>query len=104
MTNKPHRNTLADSPGEEVLLIFVALGVAGSVLASAGAVWLQGSAWLVEHRVLVPAEAQPVIQIPGAAGAGLDLPRVAIASAVAVAVLAVALSSAWRAISRRRED
>ena len=54
--------------------------------------------------MLVPAEAQPVIQIPGAAGAGLDLPRLAIASAVAVAVLAVALSSAWRAIGRRRED
>lgn len=104
MTNTPRRDALADSPGEEMLLIFVALGVAGSVLASAGAVWLKGSEWLVAHRVLLPAAAHPVIQIPGTAGAGLDLPRVAIASAVAVAVLAVALSSAWRAMSRRRKD
>jgi len=105
MSNTPYRgNGLADTPEEEVLLIHIALGMVGVALASAAALWLTGSAWLVEHQVLVPAKAAPVVQIPGAAGAGLDLSRIAIAAAIVLAVLVIAVSSARRALRHRRED
>lgn len=103
-SNTPYRgNGLADTPEEEVLLIHVALAVLGMVVGSAGVLWLKGATWLVEHQVLVGESTDPLVQIPGAAGAGLDVPRLAIATAVVLATLVVAASSARRAIARRRE-
>ena len=52
----------------------------------------------------VAAKADPLLQIPGAAGAGLDVPRLAILAAVILAVVVTAVSSARRAIARRREE
>lgn len=105
MSTTPHHrgNGLADTPEEEVLLVHVALAVLGMVVGSAGVLWLKGATWLVEHQVLVGASAGPLVQIPGAAGAGLDVPRLAIAAAIVLATLVVAASSARRAIARRRE-
>lgn len=105
MSNTPYRgNGLADTPEEEVLLIHVGLALLGIVAASAGAFWLKGTTWLVEHHVLVSAPSGPLVQIPGAAGAGLDVPRLAILAALLVATLVTAVSSARRAIALRRED
>ena len=104
MSNTRYRgNGLADTPEEEVLLIHVGLALLGIVAASAGAFWLTGVTWLVERQVLVTAKAEPLVQIPGSGGAGLDIPRLAIIAAVLVATLVSAVSSARRAISRREE-
>lgn len=105
MSTPPRRvgNGVADTPEEELVLIHVAIAAVAVVLGSAGALWLTGSGWLVKHEVLVAQAAQPLIEIPGTAGAGLDLPRVAIATGLIVAALAGAVSyvrHAWR----RRED
>lgn len=105
MSTPPRRvgNGVADTPEEELVLIHVAIAAVAVVLGSAGALWLTGSVWLVQHKVLVAQAAQPLIEVPGTAGAGLDLPRVAIAAGLIVATLAGAVSyvrHAWR----RRED
>lgn len=105
MSNAPQRGKgLADTPEEEVLLIHIGIAMVGIVLASAGALWLKGAVWLVQHKVLVAAAADPLVQIPGAAGAGLDVPRLAIAAAIILASLAAAVSSARHALGRRRQD
>ena len=97
-------NGLADTPEEEVLLIHIALGAVGIVLASAGALWLTGMSWLVEHQILIPSAAAPQLVVPGSGGAGLDGPRIAIAAAVVCAVVVVAVSAARSAFARRRQD
>lgn len=104
-SNTSHRggNGLADTPEEEVLLIHVAIAVIGMAVGSAGVLWLKGATWLVKHQVLVGASADPLVQIPGAGGAGLDVPRLAITAAIVLATLVVAASSARHAIARRRE-
>ncbi len=94
----------ANTPEEEMTMLIVGTLLAGLLLGSAGAFWLAGSGWLVEHHVLVPATSTPMVPIPGTAGAGLDSPRVAILAAVILSTLVSAVSSARRAIARRRED
>ncbi len=94
-------NGLATTPQEEMLLIHLAAGLLTVLVASAGVFWLKGATWLVEHRILVSASAHPLIAVPGAAGAGLDLPRVAIAAAAVIAVIAWAASAVRRSWSTR---
>ncbi len=102
MTNTAGAGSSA-SPGEEVLLVHIGLVAVTVVLGSAGLLWLRGVAWLVEHRVLVPA-VDALVLVPGSGEGGLDAPRLAIASALLVAVLACAASAARRALSTRPED
>lgn len=105
MSNAPYRgNGLADTPEEEVMLLHIGLAVLGIAVASAGTLWLKGAAWLVEHQVLVAATVDPLLKIPGTGGAGLDVPRLAILAAIVSASLVAAVSTARRAIARRRED
>lgn len=106
MSTSPNRggNGLADTPEEELVIIHVAIAAVGAVLASAGALWLGAAGWLVEHHVLVARSAEPLLEIPGTSGSGLDLPRIAIAVALVLAVLAAAISAGRRAVERRRRE
>ena len=106
MSNHAPHNGSADTPEEELVVINVAIGALGTVLASAGILWFKGVAWLLEHKIIVPEAAAPLITIPGTHGAGLDLPRTALAAAILLAVLTLTVSAGHRAItrSRRRED
>lgn len=106
MSNPSHQrgNGLADSPQEELVLIHAGLIALGLIAGSAGALWLKGATWLVEHHILVPGAAGPILTIPGTAGAGLDLPRLAIAAAVVLAGIAVLVSSLCRIVRRRRYE
>ncbi|ACZ32447.1 hypothetical protein Xcel_3448 (plasmid) [Xylanimonas cellulosilytica DSM 15894] len=95
-------NGIADTPEEEVILIVVGLGALGLIAGSLGLFWDKTIAWLLTHGLLLPAAARPLLEIPGTDGAGLDLMRAAIAAGVLLALIAVVVSSAVRAIRRRR--
>ncbi len=100
--SNPHGNGIADTPEEELLVINVALGALAAVLGSAAVLWLQGVQWLIQHKILLAASADPLIELPASGGAGLDLPRIAIAGGVLLGVVVLGVSAAVRAISRRR--
>ena len=105
MNNTPPRGSgVANSPDEEVILVVVGALALSTLVGSVGLVWVAGARWLVEHHVLVPAAAQPLLEVPGAAGAGLDLPRIAILLALLLAMAAVTVSSARRALVRSRQE
>ena len=65
MSNHAPHNGIADTPEEELVVINVAIGALGTVLASAGILWFKGVAWLLEHKIIVPEAAAPLITIPG---------------------------------------
>ncbi len=96
-------NGSATTPSEELLLLHVAMFALGGLVASAGALWLTGSRWLVAHKILVAADQTPLIAIPGAAGAGLDLPRICIAAAAVLAAVVITISWARRQLRARPE-
>ncbi len=105
MNTTPSRGSgVANSPDEEVILVVVGALALSALVGSVGLVWVVGVGWLVEHHVLVPADAHPLLAVPGAAGAGLDLPRVAILLALLLAVGAITVSSARRALARSRQE
>ena len=86
---------------DSFILTFVGIFAFLALLGSAGLAWSMGVDWLVEHQVLVSAEQDPVLMVPGGEGAGLDVPRMALLGGVLFAVLAIAVSSAVRAAQRR---
>jgi hypothetical protein len=57
-------------------------GVPTIILGSATTAWADATGWLLDHRVLVPATADPVVGLPATDGAGLDWARIAIAAGV----------------------
>lgn len=94
------------SPGEEILLLKLGLiagvTVAGSIFTAA--TWHKVVRWLVDHEVLVPAEAAPLIEFPASQGAGLDAGRTALAvAAVVFLVISGIATMRHRADQRRRE-
>ena len=101
MSNNP-RNGIADTPEDELVVINAALLALGAVLGSAAVLWLKGVEWLIEHKILIAASADPLLVLPASAGAGLDLPRIAIAGGVLLGAVVLGVSAALRAISRRR--
>ena len=102
MSNRPIGNGIADTPEEEFLLIFVGLGALGAIAGSLAFFWSKVVAWLLDHGILLPATAHPMLTIPGTHGAGLDVMRAAIAAGVLLALLALFVSAAVRAIHHRR--
>ena len=76
--------------------------VAAIVVGSAGALWLIGVQWLIQHQVLLAAAAHPMLTLPYADGAGLDLPRITIVGCVATVALAYLISSTRRSVELRR--
>lgn len=86
---------------ELVTLKFGALFLLG-IVGSGGALWLKGITWLIEHQILIGAEADPLLALPRSGGAGLDGPRVLIACAVLLALLAFGVSTLLHATTRHR--
>lgn len=86
------------SDEDGLLVIAVGAAVFVTLLGSAGLYWAKTSSWLVEHKVLVPADAGPFVSLPG--GCGLDLARVVVVVCFVVALVAVAVS----AVRHRRQN
>lgn len=95
-------NPAASSPDDEFVLFIVGCVAAAALVGSAGLVWLKGVGWLVEHQVLVPASQHPLLALPSAAGAGLDLSRLAVLCAVVIALIAWAASAVHHRIAAAR--
>lgn len=72
-----------------LVLATVLLGSIGGIVSGA---WTVAQSWLLEHHVVVPAAADPILALPGGAGIGLDLPRLTVAVGVLVAAAAAGLS------------
>ena len=74
----------------------LSLGAIGGLLTT---MWSRALAWLLEHQVVVPALQHPLVALPGSAGAGLDLPRLALAAAAALLLLAALVGAIRRQLA-----
>lgn len=90
---------------EELLVTMTGLViVGGGIFASTGSRASRLLEWLLSRDIVVPAAADPVLTIPGADGAGLDLPWLAITAGVLVIGGAVVVDALVRAIRRRKRE
>lgn len=64
--------------------------------------WGQGTGWLVKHQVLVAAKANPLLEIPGMHGAGLDGARLLIAAGILVGLVGCTIFGIRKAVMARR--
>lgn len=90
------------SDDDRVVLTFLGLFALPGLLGAAGYLWSHGLDWLVQHHVLIGAAADPLLPIPGCAGAGLDGARLAIAAGLLAIGLVVTVSAIRWALVRRR--
>jgi len=95
-------NPATSSADDEFVLFIVGCVAAAALLGSAGLVWLKGVGWLVEQKVLVAASEHPLVVLPNAAGAGLDLSRLAVLAAVVIALIAWAASAIHHRVAAAR--
>ncbi|TFF04393.1 hypothetical protein [Cellulosimicrobium funkei] len=75
--------------------IWVLVGVTiaiGVVVAKWDQIWAAAGQWLIEHHLIVTTSV--VLTLPGAEGAGLDLPRLALVGAIVLGLLAWAATRA----------
>lgn len=87
---------------EELWLMILGVMALPTVTGFAVHAWNQGSTWLVEHQILIPASDHPLIAVPTMGGAGLDLARLSIGIGVVILLLVVLVVSA-RSLVRRQE-
>lgn len=93
---------LLSDPAEVLTLTVLGLLFGGTAISMALG-WLDGAVrWLVVNGVLVASSQDPVLVIPGAHGAGLDVGRLMVVASV-VALLLVAVGSAVARARRRRQ-
>ncbi len=64
--------------------------------------WSQGASWLVKHQVLVAAKTNPLLEIPGMHGAGLDLARLMIVVGVLICVIGSTVFGIRKTVMARR--
>lgn len=77
-------------------LLMLACGAIATGTISLGFFWDAALKWLVQHQIVVTAQASPLLVLPASAGAGLDLPRTAIAAAAVLALLIVGAAAIRR--------
>ncbi|MCA0296953.1 MAG: hypothetical protein LCH96_16905 [Actinobacteria bacterium] len=98
--NAPIRGQV--STDEQLILMVLAVLAGPTLIGLLVVFWRQVVAWAVRVGVLVPARAHPLLELPSAGGAGVDLPRLAIAGAVLAGVVVLSGSLARRAWLRRQ--
>lgn len=92
-------------PGEVMVLLVAGSVGLGAVISGVGALWLKGAKWMVQQGLLVSAKADPLLVIPGAGGAGLDILRLLVVAGVLLIVVASLVSGARRAwLARSAEE
>jgi hypothetical protein len=85
-------------------LVMIGIGSIGAIAGGAwgllGGAWAQAVGWLLAHDILVAGSTDPLLTMPAADGAGLDLSRLAIAAGAALLLLVAGID----ALRRRRRD
>jgi hypothetical protein len=61
-------------------------GVPTIILGSVTTAWADATGWMLDHQILVPEAADPLVALPAAEGAGLDWARIAIVAGALVVV------------------
>lgn len=95
MNNLPSR-TSDDDLFTLLIIGVLGLGAVGGVLA---ATWGRALVWLLEHQVVVAASQHPMLVLPRSAGAGVDLPRLALALAAALLLAAAVVGAVRRRLA-----
>lgn len=90
------------SADEQLIFMLLAALAAPTLLGLVVVFWRRIVAWAVRAGVLTPARSHPLIELPSAGGAGLDVPRLAIVAAVVVGLAVLSGSFARRAWLRRQ--
>lgn len=83
---------------DDELLVLLGAGILGFGAAVAAALtwWAKTLLWLLEHQVVVAADRHPLVALPYSAGAGLDVPRLALAAAALLLLLTASISAVRR--------
>ena len=92
-----------NSDTDNFVLVILGCFALSAGLGSAGWLWSQGTSWLVAHQILVAAKQHPLLPLPYADGAGLDVRRAAVVSAALLITVALLASAARRAWLRGRQ-
>ena len=87
---------------EQLILMVLAALAAPTLLGLVVVFWRRIVTWAVRSGALAPARSHPLIELPSAGGAGLDVPRLAIVAAVVVGLAVLSGSFARRAWLRRQ--
>lgn len=87
---------------DDELAVLLGIGILGFGAAVAAAVTWRAKTllWLLEHQVLVTADQHPLITLPYTAGAGLDMPRLALAAAATMLLLLASVGLVQRCVRR----
>lgn len=89
-----------NSDGDGVLTFLAcALLLGAPFIAATTGLWATACRWLTEQHILTTESVQ--LTIPGAAGAGLDLPRILLAAGALMAAAASAILLHRRTVRRR---
>jgi len=100
---------------DEFTILMIGTASFGAILAGGAALvrygWHSALGWMLEHHVLAPASANPILALPFSAGAGLDGARVCVLLGALVllgyglfrAIRRFLLIQAARRIQRRQE-
>lgn len=83
---------------EDDLITLMWVGIAVLVFVGPALMWSSAASWLTDRQILVAAAGDPVIALPGAAGAGLDAQRLALI----VGAAALAMGATWATWAGRR--
>ncbi len=87
----------------DIIVMIVVMMVLGSAGAIAAVAWQKVVTWCLEHGLLLPPTASPMLSIPGTTGAGLDLSRIFVVVAVVAALVALTARSVRRTLRRDEE-
>lgn len=95
-SSRPSRSSspVWDDFFDDPIAALLAVVVGGAFVIGSLPMWLDGvTEWCISHHILVAAQANPMIALPGADGAGLDARRLIVVCAAGVGVAALTFSA-----------
>ena len=97
-------NAAGLSDADQMSLLMAAPLIFGIVVGAIPAMSARATAWLLEHNMIIAATESPLLALPGAEGAGLDIRRLIVVAAVLAVAVALAVSGLRQAVDRRRQQ